>query len=135
MPRSPCRGTGDRFFPAWAARASTSTSPMPVPGSASVSPCVGAIGVDIVAESELTDWERLAEHFLAPDERREIHMAPPQSRRGLAARAWVAKEAVLKAAGYGLAVDPQAVELELRPAVRGAPGAESATRACVSPSA
>ena len=80
--------------------------------------CVGAIGVDIVAESELTDWERLAEHFLAPDERREIHMAPPQSRLGLAARAWVAKEAVLKAAGYGLAVDPQAVELELRPAVR-----------------
>ena len=79
---------------------------------------VGAIGVDIVAESELTDWEYLAEHFLAPDECREIQMAPPQSRRGLAARAWVAKEAVLKAAGYGLEVDPRAVALELRPAVR-----------------
>nr|AEH95301.1 putative phosphopantetheinyl transferase [Aplysina aerophoba bacterial symbiont clone AANRPS] len=79
---------------------------------------VGAIGVDIVAESELTDWEHLAEHFLGPDERREIHMAPPQSRRVLAARAWVAKEAVLKAAGYGLEVDPRAVVLELRPAVR-----------------
>ena len=79
---------------------------------------LGVIGVDIVAESELTDWERLAEHFLAPDERREVCMAPPQSRRRLAARAWVAKEAVLKAAGHGLEVDPRAVALELRPAVR-----------------
>ena len=77
----------------------------------------GAIGVDIIGESELTDWERLAAHFLAPDERREIHMAPSFSRRGLAARAWVAKEAVLKAAGYGLKVDPRAVTLELGPAV------------------
>ena len=76
----------------------------------------GAIGVDIVGESELTDWVRLAAHFLAPDERRTIRMAPSRSRRGLAARAWVAKEAVLKAAGYGLEIDPRAVALELGPA-------------------
>ena len=85
----------------------------------------GAIGVDIIGESELTDWGRLAAHFLAPGERREIGMAPSRSRRGLAARAWVAKEAVLKAAGYGLEVDPRAVTLELGPAVtvRRLPGA------------
>ena len=77
----------------------------------------GAIGVDVIGESELTDWGRLAAHFLAPDERREISMAPSRSRRGLAARAWVAKEAVLKAAGYGLEIDPRAVTLELEPAV------------------
>ncbi len=77
----------------------------------------GAIGVDFVGESEPTDWRRLGAHFLAPDERREIRMAPSHSRRRLAARAWVAKEAVLKAAGYGLEVDPRAVALGLVPAV------------------
>ena len=77
----------------------------------------GAIGVDIIGEPELTDWERLAGHFLAPDERREIRVAPSRSRRGLAARAWVAKEALLKAAGCGLEVDPRAIALGLGPAV------------------
>ena len=86
---------------------------------------VGAIGVDVIPEAGLTDWKRLAGHFLAPEEFREMLKAPAQSRRGLAARAWVAKEAVLKAAGYGLEIDPRTVALELGPAVtvRRLPGA------------
>lgn len=67
------------------------------------------VGLDVTAPGERATLARLARAFLAPSERA---WAVSDDDR---ARAWAAKEAVLKAAGVGFRVEPDTVELAPAP--------------------
>lgn len=67
------------------------------------------IGVDLETVGDVD--VAVAEVALSPGERRWWHDRPPAHRPADLARAWVRKEAVLKAAGTGLTVDPAEVVL------------------------
>jgi 4'-phosphopantetheinyl transferase len=74
------------------------------------------LGIDV----EHLGWNsetspELVEFALTPDERRFLQAAPRSLHHGRFLRYWTGKEAVLKALGVGLAVDPQAVSLPLLP--------------------
>lgn len=81
----------------------------------------GPVGVDI-ERTAATAFEGFDGVALTPAERTEVGRCAPAAR----ARAvyWARKEAVLKATGYGLALDPAALEVSaphLRPALTGWP--------------
>lgn len=63
------------------------------------------VGLDVSAPDERAALAEVATTFLAPSERTWATSAEDR------ARLWVAKEAVLKAAGVGLRVDPATVEM------------------------
>jgi 4'-phosphopantetheinyl transferase len=63
----------------------------------------GEVGIDVEAEGA-ADFDGFADVALHPDERVAARVDPT--------RAWVRKEAVLKAQGYGLVVDPRDVRLD-----------------------
>lgn len=66
------------------------------------------VGVDLESWTrEIADWRSLAPVVLAASERAELEtLDEPNSRRAFL-RAWVAKEALLKALGTGLQTDPR----------------------------
>jgi 4'-phosphopantetheinyl transferase len=74
-----------------------------------------AVGIDIEATGEAwpikagVGFDRIA---FAPTEREDLARLPPEGRDAWRRRAWVRKEAVLKATGLGLAVDPDTLLLE-----------------------
>ncbi|MFD1506319.1 4'-phosphopantetheinyl transferase superfamily protein [Georgenia yuyongxinii] len=68
------------------------------------------IGVDVEAEAAVT-WAQLADVALSPAERAAHDRLPPPRRGPALARAWVRKEAVLKALGCGLDLEPARLEL------------------------
>lgn len=72
---------------------------------AAVSP--SRIGVDVEALGR--GRAGLAEVALAPEEATQLDAVPPGERDDVLTRWWVRKEAVLKAAGTGLDVDPRSV--------------------------
>lgn len=67
------------------------------------------IGVDLEPVRELPDLDQLAPLVLAPCEQAALVRLPAACRSTAFLRSWTRKEAVLKAVGLGLAVDPAAV--------------------------
>lgn len=82
-------------------------------------PAQVAAGVDVTPVA--ADLEAVAEQFFTPAERAHVAGASdPAERRRRAALVWSAKEALAKAAGTGLAVDPGSLETGGAPSRRGA---------------
>lgn len=70
------------------------------------------VGVDIeISRSGLDRWS-LPAHALTTRERMRLQRLPLEQRSSSFLESWTRKEALLKAAGFGLAVDPRFVELE-----------------------
>jgi len=73
------------------------------------------IGVDVSDIDDLSDWRELAGHFLDASETAFITGLPAERRARAASGFWTLKEAVLKAAGYGLEIDPRLIRMALQP--------------------
>lgn len=71
---------------------------------------VAGIGVDIERQGS-ADFEGFESVAMTPHERNQLHAAPAVSRTALRTRLWVRKEAVLKALGTGLAIDPSSIDV------------------------
>jgi len=69
------------------------------------------IGVDIERVREDVDMEPVARRVLSIGERADVDELPPDARRRAFYRSWVRKEAVLKALGDGLAVEPHELDV------------------------
>jgi 4'-phosphopantetheinyl transferase len=88
------------------------------------------VGVDVEELRPLDDLGPLARRVLAPAEAEALRLQPAGRRLEEWYRAWVRKEAVLKASGRGLEVDPRQVQLlppDFTP-VSSSPGFARATR-------
>lgn len=72
--------------------------------------CGGEVGVDAEPLDRDVEGWTLWRHALSERERASLGEQPP-TRNTTLLRAWVRKEALLKAAGVGLAVEPVTVEL------------------------
>jgi len=72
----------------------------------------GEVGVDAeLIRPDAAGW-RLVDHALTRSERARLDTAPETDRAEYFLRAWTRKEAILKAAGTGLGIDPREVELD-----------------------
>ena len=69
------------------------------------------VGIDI--ENRAIDTQRIAGLVLAEGEMKAFAALPPDEQEAAFLRAWTRKEAVLKAVGCGLTLDPCAVEVGL----------------------
>ena len=82
------------------------------------------VGVDVerLDRDVEADVARIA---FAEDERAELDAVPPDARAGAFLACWTRKEAVLKALGHGLAVDPKSVSVtflaDVEPRIRRLP--------------
>lgn len=72
----------------------------------------GDIGVDIEAERELADLAGLAARVLSAREREDLDAGPETSRTRRFLQAWTRKEALAKATGVGLRVEPREIAAE-----------------------
>jgi 4'-phosphopantetheinyl transferase len=70
------------------------------------------IGVDVEVLGEGTEKWSLVRHALTADESAQLQTLPVSQRSRAFLQVWTRKEALLKAAGVGLSVDPQLIELE-----------------------
>jgi 4'-phosphopantetheinyl transferase len=70
------------------------------------------VGVDVERVREDADRWALVDHALTARERRQLQRVPPADRAHAFLSMWTRKEALLKAAGVGLAIEPALVELE-----------------------
>jgi 4'-phosphopantetheinyl transferase len=73
-----------------------------------------SLGVEVGVDVErLRDgpWRALPAHVLTPREQTDLEACDPQSRGHMFLTYWARKEAVLKAAGVGLSIEPQLVEV------------------------
>jgi 4'-phosphopantetheinyl transferase len=72
----------------------------------------GDVGVDVEAlRSDAAGWA-LVDHALTEGERAPLEALAPPDRAEAFLRTWTRKEAILKAAGVGLGLDPRRVELD-----------------------
>jgi 4'-phosphopantetheinyl transferase len=78
------------------------------------------VGVDVETLRDGVDRWSLVDHALTPRERQRLEAIPPMQRAYAFLSMWTRKEALLKAAGVGLAVDPRLVELD-GPSIRALP--------------
>jgi len=78
------------------------------------------VGVDVETLRDGVDRWSLVDHALTPRERQRLEAVPPVQRTHAFLSMWTRKEALLKAAGVGLAVDPALVELD-GPSIRALP--------------
>lgn len=74
------------------------------------------VGVDVERLAPLADLDAFCSGALHPDELAEYRRVPPGRRLEHALRLWTAKEAVLKASGDGLGVEPSRVSFAGRAA-------------------
>jgi 4'-phosphopantetheinyl transferase len=70
------------------------------------------VGVDVERLRAGRDSWSLTAHALTDAERRALRAAPPSRRADAFTSIWTRKEAILKAAGVGLSVDPRFVGLD-----------------------
>lgn len=70
------------------------------------------IGVDLEVLRERIETWSLVRHALTADERARLQALPASQRSAAFLEVWTRKEALLKAAGVGLSVDPQLIELD-----------------------
>ena len=73
-------------------------------GRALLAVATAPVGVDLECEDATLDAQAVADRYFHGEERAAIRAAPPAQRNGVFLRHWVAKEAVLKAQGEGLAL-------------------------------
>jgi 4'-phosphopantetheinyl transferase len=73
------------------------------------------VGVDIELDRPLDSLEQMMTVACTDREMASIRSLPPTARSRRFLSVWTAKEAVLKAVGLGLSVDPRQVEVELTP--------------------
>ncbi len=71
------------------------------------------IGVDTELFQRRTNFEALAPQVLSSNERTKLELLPPAERNLAIMRAWVAKEALLKAIGVGIGFGLQSVEFPM----------------------
>ncbi len=69
------------------------------------------LGVDIESGARLTELDGLAEIVMSPTERQSFNRLDVPRRRQAFLRLWTRKEAVLKADGRGLSLDPTALSV------------------------
>jgi phosphopantetheinyl transferase len=79
-------------------------------GATMVAIARGVLGIDAERSDPLPDLDPLRARTLAPAEDRELEATPLALREARFYRCWVRKEALLKARGCGLAVDPREVD-------------------------
>jgi 4'-phosphopantetheinyl transferase len=70
------------------------------------------VGVDVELLRAGTENWSLSSHALTHSERARLEALPAGRRSGAFLSMWTRKEALLKAVGVGLAVDPQLIELD-----------------------
>jgi 4'-phosphopantetheinyl transferase len=63
----------------------------------------GEIGIDVERIREMPDWQSIADLSFSPEERERLRACLPTRRREEFFHAWTRQEAILKAAGTGLA--------------------------------
>jgi 4'-phosphopantetheinyl transferase len=80
----------------------------------------GVLGIDVAAEGPLPGLDALVSRVFAPEEQASFAELPQALRLGAFYRAWLCKEALLKALGTGLTLEPNlfAVEIDPRAAPR-----------------
>jgi 4'-phosphopantetheinyl transferase len=69
------------------------------------------VGVDVEALHELPELSQLAKLALGDDELHELQQISPQDMRRWFLQRWTVKEAILKASGEGLRLDPRQVAI------------------------
>lgn len=62
----------------------------------------GAIGIDVMRVQDIADWQQVARDYLGPQVADALAACPAEQRPLALARAWTAREAVLKCAGLQL---------------------------------
>jgi 4'-phosphopantetheinyl transferase len=83
--------------------------------------CDREIGIDVERLREGTEAWSLVAHALTPAERRRLKSAPAAERSMSFLWTWARKEALVKAVGVGLALDPRLLELDAGPRLASAP--------------
>ena len=98
-------------------------------GAVAVAAAHMPVGVDIEPLRHIADMDAMSEIVLAAEERRELAKAPATLRPRLFLRYWTLKEAILKAAGVGFTIPPDAliVDAGSSPAVLAVPAALGST--------
>lgn len=79
------------------------------------------VGVDVELLRPGTESWSLTSHALTPGERERLEALPAPERSEAFLSTWTRKEALLKAVGVGLALDPQLIELDGRKIVSAPP--------------
>jgi 4'-phosphopantetheinyl transferase len=79
------------------------------------------IGVDVERLRDGTEAWSLVAHALTPAERTRLERVPAADRSRTFLWTWSRKEALLKAVGLGLALDPRLLELDAGPRLASAP--------------
>ena len=72
------------------------------------------VGVDVEEIRPLDDLDALARRFLSPRQYQEVSRLPREERVPAVYELWVAKEAWLKAHGFGLSVDPRDLDFSAK---------------------
>ena len=75
----------------------------------------GRVGIDISEITNFQNWSEFAHQYLDLSEITHLCKLSPSEVPVEAARFWTLKEAILKATGHGLEVDPRSLILELAP--------------------
>jgi 4'-phosphopantetheinyl transferase len=75
----------------------------------------GEVGVDVERPRDVKNHVGLARRYFLPQEADGLEALPPEASRRAFFRVWTAKEAILKAAGLGLANALERVQLTVEP--------------------
>jgi phosphopantetheine--protein transferase-like protein len=73
----------------------------------------GRIGIDISEIASFRKWSEFVSQYLDPGEINQLRNLPSLEAPLAAARFWTIKEAILKATGHGLELDPRKIILDL----------------------
>ncbi len=73
----------------------------------------GRIGIDISEIASFHKWSEFASQYLGPGEINQLRNLPSLEAPLAATRFWTVKEAILKATGHGLELDPRNIILDL----------------------
>jgi 4'-phosphopantetheinyl transferase len=73
------------------------------------------LGVDIEKDDRQIPATDISKRFFTPEEHAEVQQEQAEQRTGIFLRYWTAKEAVMKATGLGLSLDPAKIAIALDP--------------------
>lgn len=72
----------------------------------------GQVGIDICHVGAFANWEEFSGGYLAKEELDWVKTIDATERPARAARLWALKEAILKATGHGMLIDPRGLHLQ-----------------------